>query len=141
MDASQSSLTQLISLKVLDLVWVPISLQLLLHQFNWLAVMWHWILLIVLEERFGQLRLFPERDTWSNCNSFHQILLGVSSGGTGFFLGVMGIYSYLDHTGIDLSHVKFIPIMSLSLVIFVASVGIITLPFIVLAEISPQKVS
>ncbi|CAO1413721.1 unnamed protein product [Diamesa hyperborea] len=69
-----------------------------------------------------------------------KILLGISSGGTGFFLGVLGIYSYLDHTLVDLSKVGFIPILSLSLAIFVASIGIITMPFIVLAEISPQKI-
>jgi MFS family permease len=58
-------------------------------------------------------------------------------------LGYISIatYSYLKFVRFDVSSFKWVPIASLSLVIFVGSLGILSLPFIILPEIVPQKVS
>lgn len=65
----------------------------------------------------------------------------ISSIGTSIFLFVIATYSYLNESGWDLKNVSWIPIMSLSLVIFLASLGIISLPFIILTELMPSKVN
>lgn len=64
----------------------------------------------------------------------------ISSAGTAIFLFVLATYSYLNKSGLDLSQLAWIPIMSLSLVIFLASLGIISLPFIMITELLPNKV-
>lgn len=69
-----------------------------------------------------------------------KILLTVSSFGTGVGLTVMGLFTYLVKTGYDLSDFGWIPLTSLSFVILIASTGLLTVPFVVLAEILPQKV-
>lgn len=54
-------------------------------------------------------------------------------------LSAMGIYSYLK-TMTDTSSFRFIPVISLSLIIFAASVGRLPLTYIIMAEIMPQNV-
>lgn len=51
----------------------------------------------------------------------------------------MGIYSYYK-TAVDVSSLKYIPVASLSLVIFAASVGRLPLTYIMMAEIMPQNI-
>lgn len=60
--------------------------------------------------------------------------------GTALFFLVLAIYLYLKKSGFDLSNFGWIPIISLSLVIFIASLGIISLPFVVTTELLPNKV-
>ena len=67
-------------------------------------------------------------------------LLLISSFGTAFGLASMGISSYLIEQKYDFPALKWTPVIFLSFVIFIASIGIVCLPFVVLAEILPQKI-
>lgn len=66
--------------------------------------------------------------------------IAFSAGGTSFGLTILGTYIYLDMIGVDVSSFKWIPLVSFSFVIFIASWGVLTLPFLVLSEIMPEKV-
>jgi hypothetical protein len=67
--------------------------------------------------------------------------LTISSTGSALFYLVLATYLYLKKSGTDLTNLSFIPIMSLSLVIFIASLGIISLPFVITTELLPTKVT
>lgn len=69
-----------------------------------------------------------------------KVLLLVSVSCTTIGLAAMGTYSYLDSLQYDLHQFNWVPVTSLSFVIFIASIGILCLPFIVLAEVLPSKV-
>jgi MFS family permease len=70
-----------------------------------------------------------------------KILLLVSACGTSIGLASMGCFSFLNQQGYDVSSLSWVPILSLSFVVFIASIGILTLPFLVLAELLPNKVN
>lgn len=70
-----------------------------------------------------------------------KILLIVSAASTSGGLAIMGLHSYLDKHGWDMQALDWVPVASLSFVIFIASIGILPLPFVVLAEVLPQNVS
>lgn len=70
-----------------------------------------------------------------------KVLYIISATGTGIGLAAMGAFSYLQSIQYDVSSFSWIPLASLSLVIFVASLGILPLAFIVLSEILPQQVN
>lgn len=70
-----------------------------------------------------------------------KLLLTISASATSIGLAIMGTYSYLDKLNFDLHHFNWVPVCSLSFVIFIASIGILPLPFIVLAEVLPNKVA
>lgn len=72
--------------------------------------------------------------------SGRKILLIISAAGTSLGLVVLGTYSYLSKNGYDVTGFGMVPILSLSFVIFIASIGIITLPFVVIAEVLPTKI-
>lgn len=63
----------------------------------------------------------------------------VSSAGTSIFLSTLATYSYLSKSGVD-ANLAWIPVTSLSLAVFLASIGIISLPFIILTELLPIRV-
>ncbi|CRL04884.1 CLUMA_CG017935, isoform A, partial [Clunio marinus] len=69
-----------------------------------------------------------------------KILMSISCFGTSIFLFILGSYSYLNASGFDISNLSWIPILSLSLVIFLASLGVISLPFIMITELMPSNV-
>lgn len=69
-----------------------------------------------------------------------KFLLAFSAFGTSFGLGILGLYSYMKTLGYDLHEYSWIPLVSFSFVIFIANFGVLTLPFLVLSEISPPKV-
>ena len=52
----------------------------------------------------------------------------------------MGVYFYLQFTGVDLSHVTWIPLVCLSAVMFIAAMGVTCLGFIITVELVPPKV-
>lgn len=70
-----------------------------------------------------------------------KLLLAISASATSVGLAVMGAYSFLDKLKFDLHNFNWVPVCSLSFVIFIASIGILPLPFIVLAEVLPNKVT
>lgn len=71
---------------------------------------------------------------------FSKALLIASSFGSAIFLFLMGAYSYYKYLGYDVSEFMWVPLVSLSGVIYVSSCGVRTVPYIVAAEILPQKV-
>jgi hypothetical protein len=66
----------------------------------------------------------------------------ISSAGTSIFLFTLAVYSYLNEIGVEkqLLQLSWIPIVSLSLAIFLASLGIIPLPYVIITELMPSKV-
>ena len=67
--------------------------------------------------------------------------LFISLFGTAVGLSSLASYSYLKHFGYDMSNFLWLPVVCLSLIIFMSSVGIIALGHIVAVENYPQKVS
>ena len=55
-------------------------------------------------------------------------------------LFAMGTHGYLKSQHVDVSAINWIPVASLSFVIFIASVGLLPLTFVILSEILPPKV-
>lgn len=68
-----------------------------------------------------------------------QILFAVSNIGTALGLCVLGIYVMLKDEGYQVEAFNWVPLISFSFVIFVAALGILTIPIIVLSEIMPEK--
>lgn len=60
----------------------------------------------------------------------------------GIFIGelVLGVYVHLDEIGFNVADFKWVPLVSFGFVIFIGSCGVITLPFLILSEITPPKV-
>lgn len=69
-----------------------------------------------------------------------KILLLVSTTGTAIGLVITGIYSYLGHEGYDISSFNLLPVISLSLIIFIAAIGVIPVPYVLVNEIFPRKI-
>lgn len=53
----------------------------------------------------------------------------------------LGTYSYLNVLGYAVKPYSWVSVLSFSSMLFLASVGIIPLTFVVLAEIMPERVS
>lgn len=70
-----------------------------------------------------------------------KILLIISLLGSAFGLFAFSLYSYLKHNGHDLSAFEWLPVTSLSFVIFIASAGVVPLVFVVTVENLPTKVT
>lgn len=64
----------------------------------------------------------------------------VSSFGSCIGSASLGIYSYLQLHGYDLSYIGWVPIISLSFSILLASIGILCLNFVIVGEVMPQKI-
>lgn len=72
--------------------------------------------------------------------SGRKILLLISTSGITLGLGVLGCYLYLAHHKYNVTQFAIIPVVSLSFVIFIACLGILTVPFVILAEILPTNI-
>lgn len=70
-----------------------------------------------------------------------KMLLLVSTCGTTLGLLVTGTYAYLSENGYNMDGFNYLPVVSLSFVIFVAAIGIIPVPYVLVNEIFPRKVS
>lgn len=70
-----------------------------------------------------------------------RVLLLFSTSGAFLGLTCLGTYSYLSTSGMDLSTVNWIPLVSFSTFVFISCFGILPLPFIITAEVLPPKVS
>lgn len=53
---------------------------------------------------------------------------------------VLGAYAFLKAEGFDMSAYGWITVASFSFVLFVANWGVLSLPFVVISEIIPNKV-
>lgn len=69
-----------------------------------------------------------------------KILYLVSTVGSAIGLSILGIYINLSVKGYDCSDFQWVPILSFSLTIFFAQLAILSLPFMVIAEILPPKI-
>lgn len=67
-------------------------------------------------------------------------LLIISLLGSSFGMITFAVYSYLKHNGYQLSSFEWVPVASLSFVIFIASSGVVPLMFLCTAEGLPSKV-
>lgn len=69
-----------------------------------------------------------------------QILLSLSLAAAGLGLACLGTYLYLKSIGYDAETLGWIPISCFSFIVFFANWGILTLPFLVMSEMLPEKV-
>lgn len=69
-----------------------------------------------------------------------KFLIGFSALGTGIGLSIFGMYSYFKMLEYDVSSYMWVPIASFSFVICIASWGVLTLPFVIIAEVLPEKI-
>ena len=67
-------------------------------------------------------------------------LLITSSSGAALALSVLGTFSYLSKHDVDLKAFNWIPLAAFSFYVLICSIGVLPLPFIILAEILPAKV-
>lgn len=68
-----------------------------------------------------------------------KILFSTSCMGTGACYCVLATYIYLSNQ-MDLSHIHWVPVLSFGGILFIASIGILPIPYVMLGEILPQKV-
>ncbi|XP_065084159.1 facilitated trehalose transporter Tret1-like [Ochlerotatus camptorhynchus] len=68
-----------------------------------------------------------------------KVLYIATAFGSAIGLFAMGVHAYLKVSGYDVSAINWIPVASLSFVIFIAACGILPLTFVILSEILPQK--
>ncbi|KAL9706868.1 hypothetical protein quinque_010386 [Culex quinquefasciatus] len=69
-----------------------------------------------------------------------KLLLIISGAGIATGLSIFSGFSYAKSLGHDVTAFNWLPLVCFSFVIFIASMGVLTLPFVVLAEIMPQKI-
>lgn len=72
----------------------------------------------------------------------NQILMIVSFAGTGISHTVLATYIYMNsNTNINLEAFQWVPVVSFSAMIFIASCGALPVPYVIVAEILPTKVN
>ncbi|XP_055586556.1 facilitated trehalose transporter Tret1-2 homolog [Uranotaenia lowii] len=69
-----------------------------------------------------------------------KLLLIISSIGIAVGMSIFSAYSYVQLLGYDVSLFDWLPLVCFSWVIFIGSFGVLTVPFVVLAELVPQKI-
>jgi MFS family permease len=69
-----------------------------------------------------------------------KVMMGTSAFGTSIGLCVLGCYSMLKFQGFDVETVNWIPLVTFSFVIFISNCGLMTLPFMILSELTSSKV-
>lgn len=69
-----------------------------------------------------------------------KVLILISTISVSFGMFALGLFSYLDKTGVDVTDFRSLPVISLSFVVFMGCIGIATLPFVVLTELLPTKI-
>lgn len=67
-------------------------------------------------------------------------LLLISTTGAAISQAITGTYIYLGKSGYDVSAFNLLPVMSISFFIFINAIGILSVPYVILAEVMPQKV-
>lgn len=69
-----------------------------------------------------------------------QLLIVISAISMALGLICLGVYMMLKSWNIDVSAFGLVPLISFAGVVFVSQLGVLSLPFIVLAEIMPEKI-
>lgn len=67
-------------------------------------------------------------------------LLLVSTSGAAISQAITGTYIYLGKSGYDVSAFNLLPVICISFFIFINAIGILSVPYVILAEVMPQKV-
>lgn len=75
-----------------------------------------------------------------NFTFFCKFLFSLSSIGSGISLTILGLYTYINSLGYDVGNYSWIAIVSFSAMLFLASCGMMPLPYIVMGETMPEKV-
>lgn len=70
-----------------------------------------------------------------------KILLLISTGGGIVALITTGIYAFLFHEGYDVSAFSILPLISISFFVFICAIGILPVPYVMVAEVLPPKVN
>jgi SP family facilitated glucose transporter-like MFS transporter 8 len=70
-----------------------------------------------------------------------KMMMGISAFGTSIGLSIYGVYTLLKAEGINVEAFNWIPLVVFSFVIFIANLGVLTLPFMIVSEISHPKVN
>lgn len=68
------------------------------------------------------------------------MLLAVSGIGTGCGLVCLGLFTYFQTNGYNVTGLGWIPVTSFSFIIFIANWGLLAVPFLFIAEIMPENV-
>uniref|UniRef100_A0A1L8DFA2 Putative sugar transporter n=3 Tax=Nyssomyia neivai TaxID=330878 RepID=A0A1L8DFA2_9DIPT len=68
-----------------------------------------------------------------------RILLMGSALGTGIFHSIMAVYVYLSSIGYNLEGYEWIPVVALSAVMLISAIGVVALPYPIIAELMPTK--
>lgn len=74
-------------------------------------------------------------------NVGRKVLLVVSFSGAIVSLLITGTYSYLAKHDYEVAAFNWVPVVSISLFIFICSIGMLPAPYVMLAEVIPQRVS
>ena len=75
-------------------------------------------------------------------SSLKQILLVVSSAGAAICHAVMATFIFIDtSTDINVKAFNWVPVVAFSAMIFIAACGALPIPYVILSEILPDKVS
>lgn len=69
-----------------------------------------------------------------------KVLLIVSAMGTAFGLAVMATYMHFHQLGYDVTQFRLVPVISLTFVLVVSSLGLVSVPYVIIAEVLPRKV-
>lgn len=70
-----------------------------------------------------------------------KMMMGLSGFGTTIGLTVLGVYTSMKAQGFDLDCFAWVPLVMFSFVIFISNWGLMTLPFMIVSEISHPKVN
>lgn len=64
-----------------------------------------------------------------------KILISISAFGISFGMFVFALHSYLNSLGYDLPHFNWVPLASFSFTLWIANLGVLSLPFLVTTEL------
>lgn len=67
-------------------------------------------------------------------------MISISAAGVALGLTVLGVYMMLKSRDVDVSAFNWLPLATFSFVIVLSQMGVLSLPFVVLSEIMPEKI-
>lgn len=69
-----------------------------------------------------------------------RLMISVSAAGVALGLSILGVYMMLKSWNIDVTAFNWLPLASFSFIIVLSQMGVLSLPFVVLNEIMPEKI-